>query len=69
MDVDHVSVVVAACCVLHNICETHGDTFNEEWIEGVERYEHECPTAIYTHMHTSQSAASIRNAFTSYFST
>ena len=27
--------LVAACCVLHNICEIHGETFNEEWFEGV----------------------------------
>ena len=26
------------CCVLHhNICEIHGDEFNVEWMEGVER--------------------------------
>ena len=28
--------LVAVCCVLHNMCEVHGDTFNEEWLEGVE---------------------------------
>ena len=30
MSVPH---VIAACCVLHNICEVHGDSFNEEWLE------------------------------------
>ena len=25
--------MVASCCVLHNICEIHGDKFNEEWLE------------------------------------
>ena len=24
--------VVAACCVLHNVCEIHGDGFNDEWM-------------------------------------
>ena len=28
--------LVATCCVLHNVCEVRGDTFNEEWLEGVE---------------------------------
>ena len=28
--------LVAACCVLHNICEVHGESFDEEWLEGVD---------------------------------
>ena len=28
--------LVAACCVLHNVREVHGDTFNEDWLEGIE---------------------------------
>ena len=27
-------VVVSACCVLHNICEKHGEMFDQEWMEG-----------------------------------
>ena len=33
MDVSHVPYVVTACCILHNICEIHGDTFVESWLE------------------------------------
>ena len=25
--------VIAACCVLHYVCEVHGESFNERWIE------------------------------------
>ena len=25
-------MVIAAACVLHNICEIHGDTFDESWV-------------------------------------
>jgi len=32
-DISTLSVVVAACCTLHNICEIHGDAFDESWIE------------------------------------
>ena len=24
--------VVAACAILHNMCEIHGDKFEEEWL-------------------------------------
>ena len=33
MDVSHVPYVVTAYCILHNICEIHGDTFVESWLE------------------------------------
>ena len=26
-----VPTTVGACCTLHNICETHGEAFNEDW--------------------------------------
>ena len=25
--------LVAACCVLHNICESHHEAFNDDWIQ------------------------------------
>ena len=28
-----VPIVVAACCVLHNLCETNDDNFDEDWLE------------------------------------
>ena len=28
--------LVAACCVLHNMCEVHGDLFNDSWLEGTD---------------------------------
>ena len=29
----NVPTVIAACCVLHNVCEVHGKSLNERWIE------------------------------------
>ena len=34
VDVYRVPELVAACCTLHNICEVHGDGFNDEWMDG-----------------------------------
>ena len=32
IDVKFMPTYVAACCVLHNICEVHKDTFNDRWM-------------------------------------
>ena len=29
MHTDHIPVVISACCILHNMCEIHGDGFND----------------------------------------
>ena len=36
MLIDNVPHIIAACCVLHNLCEIHGDTFNEEWLQALD---------------------------------
>ena len=33
MDTTRVPQVVLACCILHNICEIHGDSFINTWLE------------------------------------
>ncbi|XP_062516381.1 uncharacterized protein LOC134191776 [Corticium candelabrum] len=33
MQIRHVQHVIAACCVLHNVCEIHGDSFDDDWME------------------------------------
>ena len=33
VDLNKVPTVVAACCTLHNICEVHGDEFDQQWLE------------------------------------
>ena len=27
---------MTAACILHNICEIHGETFNESWLQQVD---------------------------------
>ena len=31
--IDHMTTVVAACCILHNMCEVHKDGFDAQWHE------------------------------------
>ena len=33
MHIENVPNMLRACCVLHNICEIHNDTFNEEGLQ------------------------------------
>ena len=56
--------LVAACCALHNICEIHVDTFDKEWLEGVEAVS-ESDTAEAGSQ--SASGESIRRALMAYF--
>ena len=31
-DIKSIPTLVAACCALHNLCETHGDGCEQDWI-------------------------------------
>ena len=31
----HIPNVIAAACILHNICEVHGERFNDAWLQDV----------------------------------
>ena len=66
MQVDNVPYVVAACCVLHNICEVHGDTFNDEWLQDVN--EDTSPDSSSTANSNTQ-GDEVREALMEYFST
>ena len=66
VSVRDVPELVAACCVLHNMREVHGDNFNEEWLEGVESG---CNTSTnIVGSSQSESGVNIRQAVTAYFS-
>ena len=64
MNVENVPHVVAACCVLHNVCEIHGDTFNENW-----SFDDEQPSATVTETSAgSNQGSAIRDALVTHFS-
>lgn len=39
MHTEHIPVVISACCILHNMCEIHGDSFNDLWLQEESEYE------------------------------
>ena len=61
MNIQNVTTVITVCCILHNVCEVHGDSFNESWME-----EHfdvlEQPPSAGTITVTSDAATTIRNS-------
>jgi hypothetical protein len=65
VDISDVPELVTACCVLHNICEVHGEQFSEEWLEGVESQVNS--SGIAAPSQPQDSAVSIRNALKSHF--
>ena len=42
MHIDNVPNVIAACCVLLNICEVHQDSFNDDWLQEIEAQMDQC---------------------------
>ena len=66
VDINDVPEVVATC-ILHNICEIHGEEFSEEWLKGVESQASECGSATATPLQPQDSAVSIRDALMSHF--
>jgi len=64
MSIAHIPNVIIACSILHNVCEVHGDTFNELWLEGIHLDE---PTAPASTSSTS-AAANIRNTLVQCYS-
>jgi hypothetical protein len=51
--------------VWYTMCEVHRDSFDDEWLDGVE---HEDLSASASSTQPTESAVDIRNAFMSYFS-
>ena len=52
--------------MLHNVCEVHGDEFDEQWLNGVECEDVENSSSSASSVQPADSAANIRNAFFSH---
>ena len=63
---ENISSVIAACCILHNICEIHGNEFNEEWLHDVSTSDSEDMEDSSTLSTTSGTTDEIREALIYY---
>ena len=68
MNVSKVPNIITACCILHNVCEIHGDAFNEEWLEDINTEESDgTQSSATTTSGNSGYASAIRSALVQYF--
>ena len=64
-DVSDTPELIAACCVLHNLCETHCENFSDEWLQEVGTSDNGTDEAV--EIRPSACAEDVRKAFTTYF--
>lgn len=67
MHVSNVPTVISACCVLHNVCEIHGEEFKSTWLEEITRSTSVQPASVEAHDDTAERPNVIRNALVEYF--
>ena len=66
MHTNNIPHVIAAVCVLHNICEVHHEHFNDSWLQNSDG-EYDQPLPVATRDTSVGSAHTIRNTLVSYF--
>ena len=59
--------LVAACCVLHNVCEIHGESFDEDWMQDVTNHDSANSRSTCS-VSADSSGKTIREALMSHFS-
>ena len=65
MDISNIPTVIAAACILHNICEVHGETFNDSWIQDVDNFPQPPTSTLATR--TEGRPKNIRDAWVHFF--
>ena len=68
MHVNKIPIVIAAACVLHNICEIHREAFNDAWLsEEVSGSTFPQPSTVTHHAVLGNRAKQIRDTLVYYF--
>ena len=69
LTVNSVTAVIAASCVIHNICELRRDNFLAEWLVGVGDTGHPSNHDSSSGLQAERDASDIRDVFSQYFLT
>ena len=69
MSVERVPTIITACCILHNMCEVHSDSFNNDWLAELSSFNEEPATTIHgdTNNDMEYDGKIIRQALIEYF--
>lgn len=67
MNIEKVPCIITACCILHNICEVHKDSFNEHWLQIPANVNPQPPRTSHASTRSNQEAKDIRDALVQYF--
>ena len=66
MSIENIPNVVTAACILHNVCEIHGESFNEAWLHEIQGSELQ-PNPGSVRDSNGERPKHIRDALVSYF--
>ena len=67
-DISFMPTPVSACCILHNLCEVHGDDFDDDWLCEEEATSSADATNATNATGVSATAEAIRRALCGFFS-
>ena len=68
-DLKYVVQQVAACCILHHVCEIHSDSFDDSWEVPDPEDNRTLPGAANQGSSTNTSGQDVRDALAMYFAT
>ena len=71
MHTDHIPNIIAAACILHNMCEVYSERFNDAWLQDVARSGSNffTPPSIACRDGCNDRPKQVRDALVHYFST
>ena len=66
MSIKNIPNIISACCILHNLCEIHGESFNQSWLQDNETFRQPHPTPITCQTTCGSAAEDIRTSLMQY---
>ena len=64
--IDHMTTLVTACCILHNLCEVHQDSFDEQWLDEEVQASNQSLSTSASTIPSSSTSTAVRDALCDY---